>query len=224
MFAISYTDGLEEAWANVAEFVPKLVAAVAILVIGALIAKAIRGGAHTVLTKLGVDELVDRSGLGGHIERAGYPDSGRLLATLLYYGVMLIVLKLAIGAFGNSDIQDVLDSMLAYVPKIFVACVILLLTGVIANAVKELVGAALGEADYRDLVATFAVIGVWTIGVFAALDQVQVAEDIVDTLFQAIVASLSFVIVIKFGVGGIWAARDRFWPAVYDRVAPQNDD
>ena len=53
------------------------------------------------------------------------------------------------------------------------------------------------------------------IGVFAALDQIEVATDIVNTLFTTIVGALGFILVIKFGVGGIWAARDRFWPAVY---------
>ena len=43
-------------------------------------------------------------------------------------------------------------------------------------------------------------------------------EDVVDTLFQALIGSLAFILVIKFGVGGIWAARDRFWPKVYDAV------
>jgi hypothetical protein len=47
---------------------------------------------------------------------------------------------------------------------------------------------------------------------------------IVDTLFQAIMASLSLILVIKFDVGGIWAARDRFCPAVYDKVAGTNDE
>ena len=59
---------------------------------------------------------------------------------------------------------------------------------------------------------------------FAALDTVQVAEDVVDTLFQVIVASLGAILVIKFGVGGVWAARDRFWPAVYNKVAETTGD
>ena len=60
--------------------------------------------------------------------------------------------------------------------------------------------------------------GIWMIGCFAALDQIQIARNIVDTLFRTIIASLGAILVIKFGVGGIWAARDRFWPRVYDAV------
>jgi len=52
----------------------------------------------------------------------------------------------------------------------------------------------------------------------AALDQVEIASDIVDTLFTVVLSSLAGILVIKFGIGGIWAARDRFWPGVYDKV------
>ena len=52
----------------------------------------------------------------------------------------------------------------------------------------------------------------------AALDQAQIAGDLIDTLTTAIFASISAILIIKFGVGGIWAARDRFWPRVYDGI------
>ena len=74
------------------------------------------------------------------------------------------------------------------------------------------------------LLKKLAFVAIWLIGGFAALDQLQVASDIVDTLFQTIVWSLGLIIVIQFGVGGIWAARDRFWPAVYDQVSDLDKD
>ncbi len=65
---------------------------------------------------------------------------------------------------------------------------------------------------------TVAVAAIWVIGGFAALDQLEFAADIVDQLFTAIIGSISLILILKFGIGGIWEARDRFWPAVYDRV------
>ena len=71
---------------------------------------------------------------------------------------------------------------------------------------------------YSQFVTKASAAGIWLIGGFAALDQVQIARSVVDTLFRTIVASLGAILVIKFGVGGIWAARDRFWPRVYDAI------
>ena len=74
------------------------------------------------------------------------------------------------------------------------------------------------------LLAKAAFVAIWVIGGFAAFDQLDVASDTVDTLFQTVTYSLGLILVIKFGVGGIWAARDRFWPAVYDNIASSRDE
>ncbi len=222
MLAITFRQGIEDAWSNVAQFIPKLIGALIILLIGLWVARIIRKIVHRVLTRLRFDQVVDRSGLGGHLERAGYADSALLLAKVVYYGVVLIVLKLAIGAFGQSDIQDALDSMLAFIPKIFVALIIVVITGAVANGVRNMVSPAVAHLDYGKAITRVVVAAIWTIGVFAALDQIQIAQDIVDTLFKTIVASLGAILVIMFGVGGVWAARDRFWPRVFDRIEGLN--
>jgi hypothetical protein len=213
---IEFSQGIGDAWTNITKFVPKLIGALAILIIGWIIAKIIRKVIHRVLTKLKFDDIVDKSGLGGHIEKAGWADSAALLATLLYYAVMVTVLKLAIGAFGSNDTQGVFDDIIAFIPKLVVALIIVVLTGAVANAVRSLVGPAVDQISYGNFIERVVVGVIWTVGIFAALDQIQVAE--------AIVASLSLILVIKFGVGGIWSARDRFWPAVYDKVAGANDE
>lgn len=223
MLAVSFSQGIEDAWSDVATFVPKLIGALAILLVGWFIAKAIRRIVHRVLTRAGFDGLVDRSGLGGYVERAGYPDSGLLLAKIVYFAIMIVVLQLAIGAFGDTAVQDVLNDLLAFIPKLFVALIIVVLTGAVANAVKGFVAPAVAHLDYGNVITQAVTIAIWVIGGFAALDQVQVAQDIVDTLFTTIMASLGAIIVIKFGVGGIWAARDRFWPGVYDKFSADEE-
>ena len=224
MLAVSFTEGIEDAWSDVASFVPKLVGALAILLVGWFIAKAIRKLVHRVLTRVGFDGLVDRSGLGGYIERAGWADSGLLLAKIVYFAVMIIVLQLAIGAFGDTAVQDVLNDLLAFIPKVFVALIIVVLTGAVANAVRGFVAPAVSHLDYGNIITQVATIGIWVIGGFAALDQIEIAQDIVGTLFTTVMASLGAILVIKFGVGGVWAARDRFWPGVYDRFSSESAD
>ncbi|BAN01460.1 mechanosensitive ion channel family protein [Ilumatobacter coccineus] len=221
MVAIDWTQGFEDAWNDVATFIPKFAAAVAVFIIGWIVAKIIRKAIVKVLNKVDLDKYVDKAGIGAPLERAGYPNSVDLIGKIIYFGLMLLVLQLAVGVFGDSDISDAIDDMVAFIPKLVVAIVIVIITGVIANAVRELIAPAVAHLSSGDLLKKAAVVGIWLIGGFAALDQLQVAKDVVDTLFQTIVYSLGFIIVIKFGVGGIWAARDRFWPAVYDQVTSE---
>jgi hypothetical protein len=216
--AVSLTAGIENAWANVAEFVPKLGAALAVLMVGWLFARAVRGGFERLARKLRFDEAVDRAGLGRWSERLGYADSGVLVARILYWAVMLVVLQLAIDVFGDSRVQEALASVVAFLPRLAIALVLLVVTGAIAGRVRELTAAALSTASYGRGVATAAGVAVWSVGTFAALDQLGVAPVIVTTLFQAAVYTVALILVIKFGIGGVASARDRFWPKVYDKV------
>ncbi|NNE74435.1 MAG: hypothetical protein HKN26_12280 [Acidimicrobiales bacterium] len=222
--AVSFSDSIQKTIDDIAEFVPRLIGAIVIFLIGLFIAKLIRKAIHKVLTRAQVDSLVDRSGLGGPLEKAGFADSGYFLATIVYIMLMLIVAQVTVAALGIDALKDLLDDFVAFIPKIFVAIIILFVTGAVANWVKDFIGGVTETQGWGNLATNVATGGVWLIGVFAALDQIQVAQDIVDTLFQAVVGSLALILVIKFGVGGIWAARDRFWPGVYDKLGAASSD
>lgn len=219
MFAqIEYRQGIEEAWADVATFVPKLVAAVAVFVVGWVIARLIRQAVRKILTAVQFDRLVDRAGLGGSLERAGWRDSGLLLAQLIYWAVLLLALQLAVDTFGDSAIRDALDGIVAFLPKLFVALVIVVIAGAVATRVGELITSSLAGTDYGATLARIASGLIWLVGLFAALNQIEIAQDILTTLFQAIVFTVGVVIAIMFGVGGIKAAETEFWPKVFARL------
>ncbi len=220
---IDFDGAFSDAFRDLAAFIPDLFAFLVVLVVGLFVARWIRKAVAAGLRKIRFDDYIDRAGLGRHLERAGFADSGKFVAQMLYLLVVVFVLKLALGVFGANAVSDALDDLIAFIPRLVVAIAIVIVTGLVANTVGGLVRPALRDLDYGPLVARLAVGAIWTIGIFAAIDQIQFAEDIVDTLFTALVGSLSLILVIKFGVGGIWAARDHFWPAVYQKVGGAND-
>ncbi len=226
---ITFSDGIEEAWTDVATFVPKLAGALAIFVIGWFVARVIAKIAHRVLTKVRFDTAVDRAGLGAPLERSGYADSGLLLSKIIYWAVMILVLQLAIDSFGDSAIQDALDSLVSFLPNLFIAIIIVVLAGAFATRVGELIRDTLSAQSYGSWVATTASGAVWLVGLFAALNQIEIAQQILTTLFTAIVGTVALTIVIMFGVGGIQSAREEFWPNVFSRIrgegaiAPKTD-
>ena len=223
VLAVEYSQGIEDAWSDVASFVPKLAAAAAVFVIGWIVAKIIRRVVVRVLNQIKLDTYVDKAGLGAPLERAGYTNSVDLIGKIIYFALMLLVLQLTVGVFGDTAVSASIDDMVAFIPKLVVAIIIVIVTGVIANAVRDLMSSAVAHLSSGGLLTKAAFVAIWMIGVFAALDQLEVASDIVDTLFETIVYSLGFIMVIKFGVGGVWAARDRFWPAVYDQISSQTE-
>ncbi len=219
MLAVEFREPIENAFDDLFGFIPKLILLIVILVVGWLIARFIRTAVTTLLRRIRFDDYVDKAGIGGPLERAGFADSGRFIAMVIYYLIMLVVLQVALSAFGDNPVTDMVNELIAFIPKAIVAIVIIVITGLVANAVRNMLAPALAGQEFGGLLTTIAVGAIWVIGVFAALDQLDFAADIVDQLFTAIIGSLSLILVLKFGIGGIWEARDRFWPAVYNRIS-----
>ncbi len=221
---IDFEGSFQRTFDDLGEFLPNLIGALLIFLIGRWIAKFIYKLVKKALTKANIDALVDKSGLGAPLERAGYPDSGHFLAKLIYWLLMFIVIKMSVEALGLEAVQELIDDLVNWLPKLFVAILIIFVTGAIANFVKDIVGSATATESWGNAATNVASIAVWFIGGMAALDQVEIASDIVDTLFTVVLSSLAAILVIKFGIGGIWAARDRFWPNGYDRFGAATED
>ena len=216
-FSDRLLDSVSETMNGIGSFLPNLIGALLIFLIGRFIAKFIFKLVARVLQRANVDSLVDRSGLGGPLERAGFPDAGVFLAKIIYWIAMFIVIQLTVETLGLEALQTLIDDLVSWLPKLFVGLIIVFVTGAIANFVRGLVSGATAEQPWGNAAATVAFAGVWFIGGMAALDQVEIAGNIVETLFQIVMTSLAGILVIKYGIGGIWAARDRFWPSVYNR-------
>ncbi len=215
---------LEDALASVTTFVPKLLAFLLILFIARIVAKILRKAATAILGKIKFDEVMDRAGVGAPLERAGFGDSGTFVAMIVYYAVLLLGLQLAMAVFGPNPVSDLINSVVAFIPKAIVAMVIIIVTGLLVRAVHAVLEPFYSNMDWGGIARTVVTVAIWSIGIFSALDQIEVAPTIVQTLFTTLVGSLGLILVIKFGVGGIWIARDRFWPAVYDRIGGVNDN
>jgi hypothetical protein len=213
---VEWSQGITDSWSKVASFAPKLLGALVVWIVGTIVAKIIRKALTRLLATAKVDQHLSRTSLSKTLASSGGPSN--VIVRVAYIGLMLLVAQLAIGAFGKSPVADALNSMMAYIPKIIVALLILFVTNFVVDKVVPMIREVTARQPYNAFVTKAAAAGIWLIGGFAALDQIQIARSVVDTLFRTIVASLGAILVIKFGVGGIWAARDRFWPRVYDAI------
>ena len=213
---IDWRGGVEDAWSDLVGFAPRLIAAIAVLLVGWFIASLLRRVLQRVLDRVRFPDLMERSGLQAPLARVGLKQPSRLLATVIYWAAMLLVLQLAIDTFGESAIQEALDDLVGFLPSLFIAIVIIVVTGAIASRVAELVRTSLSEQSYGRTLSRIAGGAIWLVGLFAALNQIEIAEEILTVLFIAVVGTVGLVIVVMFGVSGIQAARERFWPNVFE--------
>jgi len=180
-------------------FVPKLVLFFVILIIGIIIAKALSKIVNTVLEKVGFDRVVERGGVGKALAKSKY-DASDILAKLVYYAVMLFTLNLAFGAFGPNPISELLTSVIAFLPQVFVAIIIIVVASAIAAGAKSLIEGSLGGLSYGKVLANIAAVFILGLGIIAALNQVGIATTVTTPVLVAVLATLAGVVIV--GVGG----------------------
>lgn len=209
---------LEDVVDTMIDYVPRIIGAIILLLIGRFIAKLVVRAVHTLLKKIGFDNVVDKSGLGGFVERAGYPDSGYLLARIVGFIILLIFVNLAVDALQVDAVTDLVNTFIEWIPNVLIAILLILITGVVANFTKDTLSPTLADTNGGPLLVKVLVVAIWVFGGMMAIDQLGFGQDIIDQLWKALTTGLAALIVVKFGIGGIWAARDRFWPKVYDAL------
>ena len=203
-----------------AEFIPKLIGFLLIMIIGYFIAKAIAKVLDRVLERVGFDRWVERGGVKQALARSKY-DASSLLSQIIFYIALLFVLQLAFGVFGPNPISDLIKSVIAYLPKVFVAIIIIVVGAAIAAAVKEIVEASLGGLSYGRALAVGASTAILVIAIFAALDQLEIAPNIVNGLFYALLAIVVGSAVVAIGGGGINTMR-RYWERFSSRAEQES--
>lgn len=218
---MDWQGGLEQAWSNVAVFVPKLLACLVILLIGYLVAKAVEKILDRVLERIGFDRWVERGGIKRALARSKL-DASSILARIVFYALMLVVLSTAFGVFGDNPISGYLDAAVAYLPKVFVAILIIVIASAIASGVKTLVESSLGGLSYGRLLANVASVVIIALGVIAALDQLEVADNVVNAVLYASLAALAGVVVVAVGGGGIQPMQER-WRRTLARYDEEKD-
>ena len=185
--------------------VPKILGFLVILIIGWLIASAVAAAVAALLRTVHFNDVARRSGFSGFVEKMGIKrDASGFLADLVKWFVRLIVLVSAFDALGLPAVSQVLEQLLLWLPNLVVALVILVLAGLAANALANLVRGATAESGLGnpDLLATVARVAVWGFAIVIAVNQIGIATTLVNTLFMGLVGALALALGLSFGLGG----------------------
>src|SRR2546423_12586471 len=191
-------------------FIPRLLGFLVILLVGWLIAIAVSKAVTFLLRKIGFDRMADRIGLTRLEQRMGVKmDAAGLLGKILYWFLLLVFLVPAADALGLPAVSNILNQLVAYIPNVFVAILVLFLGALAAAVVADIVrgatvSAKIGNSNLFANVARYAVIG---FAALIALEQLQIAPALINELFTAIIGALAIAFGLAFGLGGQDAAR-----------------
>ncbi len=191
-------------------FIPRLLGFLVILLVGWLVATAVSKALTFLLRKVGFDRLANRVGLTRIEQNMGIQlDTAGILGKIAYWFIFIVFLVPAVDALGLTTVSGVLNTLVAYIPNVFVAILVLFLGTLAATFVADIVRGATAGANIGSP-GIFAAIARWAIIGFAgliALEQLQIAPALITVLFTAIVGAVAIAFGLAFGLGGQDAAR-----------------
>jgi len=202
-------DPVREMLTRIMAYLPVLLGALVILIVGWIVAKAIKRIVDWLLKTVRFDALADKAGISEILRKGGLKTSAReVVSGLVYWLAIIMVLVMVVNALGLPKASDVLASLFAYVPKVIAALFILVVAMFLASFVSGIVRIAAGNAKLPkpELLAG---ISRWAIIIFAltvSLAQLGIAPLLVTATFNIILGGVCLALALAFGLGGKDAA------------------
>ena len=190
-------------------YLPVLLGALVILIVGWIVAKAIRRLVDWLLKLIRFDMLADKAGISAILRKGNLEITAReVVSSIVYWLVIIMVLVMTVDALGLPKSSDVLESLFAYVPKVIAALLVLVVAMFLASFVSGIVRTAAGNANLPKP-EILAGISRWAIIIFAvtiSLEQLGIAPLLVTATFNIILGSICLALALAFGLGGKDAA------------------
>jgi small-conductance mechanosensitive channel len=211
---------LQDAIGIFLSYIPQLIGAIVILIIGYIVAKILEAVVGRVLKGIGFDRWMERGGIKQFLDRAETNQTPHsILGKLVFWFVFIIAITMAADALGIPQVSGVLAQLIAYIPNIIAAILILILAALLGNFLSSIVRGATGS----DLLASIAQYAIIVYAVFAAITQLGIAVELTAPTFLIVLGAVALAVAIAFGIGGREVAQDIIEKA-YNRRQQVTDD
>src|SRR5919205_4433035 len=196
---------LQDAISVFLSYTPQLIGAIVILVIGYIIARALQALVGRLLESIGFDRWMERGGIKQFFDRAQTQETPHsILGKLVFWFIFIIAITMAADALGIPQVSAVLGQLIAYIPNIIAAILILILAALLANFLSGIVRGATGSA----LLGSIARYAIIVYAVFAALTQLGIAVELTANTFLILLGAVALAAALAFGIGGREVAQD----------------
>ncbi len=198
-------------WQGVVNYVPHIIAAVLIFLVGWLIGWLLGQVVEHVFKALKVDNALKSAGVEDIAERAGIRlNSGKFFGGLVRWFFILAFLLASLDILNLPGATQFLGDVLIELPHVIVAALVLMIGAVVADAVKRLIVASARATEIRsaNFIGAIAKWAIWIFAIYTALDQLQIGNDFLLTIIQGLMIALSLAVGLAFGLGGQSAAAD----------------
>src|SRR3954464_7299260 len=221
MLVASIGDSVQRGFTVFFAWVPALLGAIAVLLIGYFIAKIVSKLIYRMTHRAGRDRT-RHGGPGGNVVQKITSSPSRLLGSIAFWAIFLSAISLAASVLHIKALTTFVGAIWAYLPNVIAALAIFIIAGLISTAVAALASRVMGDTGIGRVVATGVPILVMTIATFMILDQLQIAQNIVIITYAALLGAIALGSALAFGLGGRDVAA-RMLEGAYTNVQENKD-
>jgi small-conductance mechanosensitive channel len=202
---------LKSLWIGFINFIPSLIGALLVFIIGWVIAVAVGKLVAEILKKIRLNQVFEKGAWKTALEKSEIKvDAAAFIGAIIKWVLMIAFLIAALQILGLNQLKDFFVDVLNYLPNVVVASFILVVAIIIADILEKVVRATIEgvRIGYGQLVGAIIKWSIWIFAILAIMLQLGIAEDLVKTIIQGVVALLVIAGGLAFGLGGKDLAAD----------------
>ncbi|PIV88512.1 MAG: hypothetical protein COW48_05645 [Hydrogenophilales bacterium CG17_big_fil_post_rev_8_21_14_2_50_63_12] len=206
-----FVASLTSFWTELASFIPQLLGAIIALVLGWMLAKLARTGVMRLLTLLKFDKATEKSGLESFMKHAELELSvASVIGNLVYWLIILVMIVTVANSLGLSMVAELFNKVVLYIPNVIVAILVLVFGTILARFINRMVFAWLNNMEFEGAltVSTFSEYAMLVFVFFMAMEQLQIANELLTAAFIISFGAVGLAFAIAFGLGAKdWAGK-----------------
>ncbi|MEK7104242.1 MAG: hypothetical protein AAB842_02485 [Patescibacteria group bacterium] len=196
---------LQSFWGGFISFVPKLIGAAIIFIIGWLIAVWIGKLIALILKKAKFDSIFEKTKWQEAMKKAEFKmDMSEFVGSLVKWILIIVFLLAAVEILGMSQFAGFLSGIVAWLPNVVVSVAIFIVAVIVADFLEKMMKAFVGKVNVKfvGIAGTIVKWAVWIFALLAILGQLGIAPEIIQILVTGVVALIVIAGGLAFGIGG----------------------
>src|SRR3989344_8721978 len=210
-WSILIIQALQSLWMGFLNFVPSLIGAIIVFVIGWIVSVGVGKLVTEILKRIRFNQIFEKGNWDEALAKADIKvDTSAFLGTIVKWVLVIVFLAVAVEILGFSEFAGFLKNVLNYLPNVVVAALIFVVTVIVTDITEKIIRVSVEKikVGYGRTVSAIVKWSIWTFAILAILAQLGIARGFVETLFTGIVAMLVISSGIAFGLGGKDVAAD----------------
>lgn len=199
------TQALQGLWQGFLNFIPLLIVAIIVFIIGWFLSIGAGKVITEILKKIKFNQIFEKGGWKTALEKADFKvDAAGFIGAIVKWVLVIVFLQIAVSILGWKQFAFLLESVVGYIPNVIVAALIFVVTVILVDIIEKIVRATVEgfRVGYGHMISAIVKWGIWIFVIVIILDQLNIGGILPQTIIFGFIAFLALSAGLAFGLGG----------------------